>query len=124
MDPRATALFSEFWDALLSLDADEIARRFDARGSISFGSGAPAEGRQAVRREFVRLFARTSAIHHRPVSLWARGGIVVADSDLAFELDGQRHVNIPVTTVCWFRGDGIARCEFSFYPEPALAAVA
>ena len=124
MDANETALFSAFWDALLSLDADEIARRFDPRGSISFGNAAPAQGRPAVRREFVRLFARTSAIHHRPVSLWARNGVVVADSDLAFELDGQRHVRIPVTTVCWFRGDTIARCEFSFYPEPALAAVA
>jgi hypothetical protein len=119
---KERALFTEFWEALLSLDADDIARRFEARGSVCFGNDRRAEGRQAVRSEFVRLFARTAAIHHRPVTMWARDGVVVADADLSFELDGQRHVQIPVTTVCWFRGDGIARCEFSFYPEPSLAA--
>lgn len=122
MDATEYKLFSAFWDALLSLDADEIAARFDACGSVCFGGEREAQGRQAVRREFVRLFSRTAAIHHRPVSLWARDGVVVADADLAFELDGDRHVEIPVTTVCWFGGKGIARCKFSFYPEPALAA--
>ena len=122
MDRKECALFSEFWDALLSLDADDIAGRFEAGGSVCFGRERRAQGRQAVRREFVRLFSRTAAIHHRPVTMWARDGVVVADADLSFELDGERHVEIPVTTVCWFRGDGIARCEFSFYPEPSLAA--
>ena len=121
MEPRERALFTEFWEALLSLDADEIASRFSARGSVCFGNERPAQGRLAVRREFVRLFSRTAAIRHRPVSLWARDGVVVADADLAFELDGDRHVEIPITTVCWFRNGGIDRCEFSFYPEPALA---
>ena len=121
MPGKEKALFGEFMEAMLSLDADAIAGCFDTRGSVRLGSGCAAEGRQAVRREFVRLFARTAAIQHRPVSLWAGDGVVVADADLAFELDGERHVSIPVTTVCWFQGDDIARCEFSFYPEPALA---
>ncbi len=121
MEAKERKLFTGFWDALLSLDADGIAQRFETSGSVCFGKGHRAQGRQAVRREFVRLFARTAAIHHRPVSLWARDGIVVADADLEFELDGERHVKIPVTTVCWFRGNDIARCEFSYYPEPALA---
>jgi hypothetical protein len=120
MDAKACELFTEFWNALLALDADEVAGRFEARGCVRFGGDRRAEGRPAVRREFVRLFARTAAIRHRLVSLWARDGVVVAEADLAFELDGDRHVEIPVTTVCWFRDDGIARCEFSFYPEPAL----
>jgi hypothetical protein len=121
MEAKERQLFTEFWDALMSLDADGITQRFETSGSVCFGNEHRAQGRQAVRREFVRLFARTAAIHHRPVSLWARDGVVVADADLEFELDGERHVKIPVTTVCWFRGDDIARCEFSYYPEPALA---
>jgi hypothetical protein len=122
MDPKECALFRAFWQAVLSQDADEIARRFEACGVLRFGKDRSAQGRQAVRHEFVRLFSQTAAIHHRPVSMWARDGVVVADADVAFDLDGERHVEIPVTTVCWFRGDGIARCEFSFYPESALSA--
>ena len=122
MDAKECALFRAFWEALLSLDADETAGRFEASGTVCFGKERSAQGRQAVRREFVRLFSQTAAIRHRPVTMWARDGVVVADADLAFELDGERHVEIPVTTVCWFRGDGIARCEFSFYPESALTA--
>lgn len=81
MDAKDSALFRGFWDALVSLDADEIVQRFETRGAATFGKRR-AQGRQAVRHEFVRLFARTAAIHHRLVSLWARGGVVVADADL------------------------------------------
>ena len=113
-------MFTAFWEALLSQDADGIAAQFERSGSLLFGGVRRAEGRRAVRREFVRLFSRTDAIHHRPVSFWARDGVVVADADVEFELEGGRHVEIPVTTVCWFRGGGIERCELSFYPEPSL----
>lgn len=99
----------------------KFARHFEICGGIALGK-RPAQRRPAVRHEFVRLFAQTAAIHHRLVSRWARGGVVAADADLALELDGGRHVEMPVTTVCWFRGDRIARCEFSFYPEAALPA--
>lgn len=109
---------------MLSLDADEIARHFEVYGTLCFGKRPWVQGRQAVRHEFVRLFAQTTAIRHRPVSFWARDGVVVADSDLALDLDGGRHVEIPVTTVFWLRGENIARCQFSFYPETALAAAA
>ena len=122
MDPKECALFRAFWNALLSQNADEIAERFEVCGTVCLGKRRPAQGRQAVRREFVRLFSRTAAIHHRPVSLWARDGVVVADTDLSLDFDSGRHLEIPVTTVCWFHGESIARCEISFYPDTALAA--
>ena len=116
--------FAEFWSALQAMDADELARRFAASGSIAFGASRDVQGREAVRREFVRLFARTASIHGSVVSLWACGGVAVADSDMAFHFDDGARVNIPVTLVCWFSPFGIARSQFSFYPEPALGRTA
>jgi hypothetical protein len=124
MVPTEQNAFAEFWDALQAMDADELARRFAASGTISFGASRGVQGRDAVRREFVRLFARTASIHGSVVSLWARGGLAVADCDMAFHFDDGTGVNIPVTLVCWFSPFGIARSQFSFYPEPALGRMA
>lgn len=68
-----------------------MARRFEIYGVVAFGARR-AQGRRAVRHEFVRLFAPTAAIQHCLISLWAGGG------------------------------GRVARCEFSFYRQPALLA--
>ena len=116
--------FAEFWGALHAMDADEMAGRFAASGSMCFGGSRDMQGRQAVRREVVRLFARTASIHGNVVALWASGGVAVADSDMSFHSDDGTRVDIPVTLICWFSEFGIARSQFSFYPEPALGRMA
>ena len=113
-------LLTAYWDAVISLDADQAASQFDERGVFCIGHNPPVRGRQAIRQAFRQLFLAIRGIGHRPVYLWSDKGVVVDEEDVTFTFKDGMKTTVPITTVLRTTDHQIQTCRLELPPEPAL----
>lgn len=122
MEANVPALVESCLESLESLDADCVARNFSPQAQLRVDGAPPVTGKSAVRRVFVHLFSKISALSFHLVSCWFGAGVAVLETDLTIVRDDDTVFAVPATLVLWMRGGTIERCRISTIPGPQWVA--
>ena len=116
----ATDVLGAYWHALNSLDADLLANQFARDGSLQIGDHQRAQGRVAIRRGLVQLFAELAAVESHLITAWSCDGLFIMDADVRFVFENGGQTMVPITTQLWIGEGQILSCRLLLNADPAI----
>jgi hypothetical protein len=110
-----------YFNALDSLDADDVASFFAPEATVYLAGAEPIVGRAAIRKALVQVSLDVDDLHHESVQLWSAGNLSVFEADMTVTLADHTVLSIPVTHIIRWINGMIEEARVNVYLESRLA---
>ena len=111
----------QYFGALDSLDADEVASFFLPEAAMQLPGVAPILGRAAIRKALIQFSLQVDELHHQPVQIFAAGNLSVFEADMTLTLADLTTLTFPVTHILRWVDGFVEQASVSIYLESRLA---
>ena len=119
----APTWLSDFYVLVDKLDTEAVAACYSVDGTMRYGSGPTAVGRDAIFAGLNYLLAIYSGIHHEFLKVWDTGSTLMVEANVTYTTHDGRAVTVPALTVIEHRDGGVIDAMRVFIdPTPVHAS--